>query len=43
MEIESVESIIVNPKQKDEHQREKGDAGRCTKQSSTRKQRNKET
>ena len=32
MEIESVESIIMNQKQKDEREREKGDVGRCTKQ-----------
>ena len=36
MEIESVGIIIMNPKQKDEREREKGDAGRCTKQSSKR-------
>ena len=36
MEIESVESVIMNPKQKDEDEREKGDAGRCTELSSKR-------
>ena len=36
MEIESVEDIIMNPEKKDEREREKGDAGRCTKQSSKR-------
>ena len=36
MEIESVESIIICPKQKDEREREKGDAGCCTRHSCER-------